>query len=749
MDDLLDCDDTPAELAVEQKTLGNAAFKRGDLDTAVRCYSRAIELDPTTATFYSNRAAAYLRLHQPAAAVDDCTEALAVDPRNVKALARRGTAYVALGSPGDLASASADFEAALEVEPRNAQCLAALTAAYDEQIEAGGGGAALEHGVRVKRALLAGFAWRSPRVMGNPSPPPLTGHATCLTVPPPLSREGGADHPVPPGLLVTGGRAVRLGNSGVFHLSLSGGFADNDDAGEPQHWSVAETREMRKVAESRAGGSRVGGSRGGGGTSGAGRGSDSARSWHTMTHIGNAGDLVVVYGGILEQGGGETGDVAVLDVRHMSWCRVEWQGREDARPSPRSSHSATAITGGDVLVFGGRNRSGVMGDTHRLRVTRSGASRSGANVVSAAASDAAVDSTSVLEVAAAGTFTGEQCRGDVSTVVTLEWVPSHCPGRCPPGRDGHTATWCPSFDFTAITRATSTEKGGELGGGGGEGESTSPPPGKKSGGIESSGGETKTTQPGADGVDGADGAYSGEGGKGSHGSGVEGGLLVFGGNPQNAGEQRCDVWVLRASDMVWSELSPSGNAPGPRAYHTADRVGGLIIIHGGRSPQGSTGDVHVLDTVALAWHSVYVDARAILPRPLNNAAMKKAGLATSGTSNTSNTSGGAVMNTIAKRAWHSSQLVPFAATRYGGHGGAVAGGVEGAGGDAAGGGARKAEEAGGTPGGGTEKGTQRRRRWEILIFGGGGAKGPRDDVLVLDMTEAMGIYFGHGDTMVP
>ena len=176
------------------------------------------------------------------------------------------------------------------------------------------------------------------------------------------------------------------------------------------------------------------------------------------------------------------------------------------------------------------------------------------------------------------------------------------------------------------------------------------------------------------------------GGKGGMcGSGGEGGLLVFGGNPQNAGEQRCDVWVLRASDMVWSELSPSGNAPGPRAYHTADRVGGLIIIHGGRSPQGTTGDVHVLDTVALAWHSVYVDARAILPRPLNNAAMKKAGLATS---NTSNTSGGAVMNTIAKRAWHSSQVVPFAATGHGGHGEAVAGGVEGAGGDAAGGGAR-------------------------------------------------------------
>jgi hypothetical protein len=529
---------------------------------------------------------------------------------------------------------------------------------------------------------------------------------------------------------------VRLGNSGVFHLSLSGGFADNDDACEPQHWSVAETREIRKVAES-----RVGGSRGGGDTSGAGRGSDSARSWHTMTHIGTTGDLVLLYGGILEQGGGETGDVAVLDVHHMSWCRVEWQGREDARPSPRSSHSATAISGGDVLVFGGRNRSGVMGDTHRLRVTRPGASRSGMNATSAAA----VDSTSMLEVAAAGTFTGGPCGGELSTVVQCEWVPSHCPGRCPPGRDGHTATWCPSFDFSAITRATPTEKGGELGGGEGEGESTSPPSGKKSGGIESRGGETKTNQPGADGVDGA---YIGEDGKGtvdsSNGSGVQGGLIVFGGNPQNAGEQRCDVWVLRASDMVWSELSPSGNAPGPRAYHTADRVGGLIIIHGGRSPQGTTGDVHVLDTKALAWHSVYVDARAILPRPVNNAAIKKAGLATSATSS-------AVMNTIAKRAWHSSQLVPFEATGHGGHGGAVVGGVEGAGGDAAGGGARKAEEppllaAGGATGGGTERGTQRRRRWEILIFGGGGAKGPRDDVLVLDMTEAMGIYFGHGDT---
>ena len=34
---------------------GNAHLKNGDVDKAVECYSKAIELDPTNATYFCNR----------------------------------------------------------------------------------------------------------------------------------------------------------------------------------------------------------------------------------------------------------------------------------------------------------------------------------------------------------------------------------------------------------------------------------------------------------------------------------------------------------------------------------------------------------------------------------------------------------------------------------------------------------------------------------------------------------------------
>ena len=59
-DDLLGVEESPAEQAAEQKRLGNEAFKRKDLDGAIRCYSKAVDLDPAQALYLSNRAAAYL-----------------------------------------------------------------------------------------------------------------------------------------------------------------------------------------------------------------------------------------------------------------------------------------------------------------------------------------------------------------------------------------------------------------------------------------------------------------------------------------------------------------------------------------------------------------------------------------------------------------------------------------------------------------------------------------------------------------
>jgi len=103
----LDPDHAPAKglrheikAIVSQKDAGNDAFKRGDLAEAVRCYTAALALagerDIIRATLHVNRATAHARASQHDAAIADCTDALAVDARNVKAILRRAACHLEL-----------------------------------------------------------------------------------------------------------------------------------------------------------------------------------------------------------------------------------------------------------------------------------------------------------------------------------------------------------------------------------------------------------------------------------------------------------------------------------------------------------------------------------------------------------------------------------------------------------------------------------------------------------------------------
>ena len=78
------------------KADGNNKLRAGDLDGALKAYTDAIELDPTCAIFYANRAAVYTKMagtENLELAVADCQEALAADPTYVKAYSRLGLAY--------------------------------------------------------------------------------------------------------------------------------------------------------------------------------------------------------------------------------------------------------------------------------------------------------------------------------------------------------------------------------------------------------------------------------------------------------------------------------------------------------------------------------------------------------------------------------------------------------------------------------------------------------------------------------
>ncbi|KAL5705232.1 amidase [Ranunculus cassubicifolius] len=98
------------------KEKGNAAFKGKQWKKAVNYYSEAIKLNSKNATFFANRAAAYLQMGYFQEAEADCSKAISLDKKSVKAYLRRGTARESLCCYEDAAQ---DFKHALVLEPQN------------------------------------------------------------------------------------------------------------------------------------------------------------------------------------------------------------------------------------------------------------------------------------------------------------------------------------------------------------------------------------------------------------------------------------------------------------------------------------------------------------------------------------------------------------------------------------------------------------------------------------------------------
>lgn len=110
--------------ATSEKELGNEYFKQKKFNEAIGCYSRSIGLTPTAVAF-ANRAMAYLKIKRFEEAETDCTEALNLDDRYVKAYSRRATARKELGK---LKEAMEDAEFAVSIEPNTQE----LRKQYDD-----------------------------------------------------------------------------------------------------------------------------------------------------------------------------------------------------------------------------------------------------------------------------------------------------------------------------------------------------------------------------------------------------------------------------------------------------------------------------------------------------------------------------------------------------------------------------------------------------------------------------------------
>ncbi|KAG1684748.1 hypothetical protein DVH05_010574 [Phytophthora capsici] len=118
-----------------EKQKGNDCFKASELEVALLHYTRSMAYDDTDAILYANRALVHLRMKNFAAAEDDSSRAILLDPSYMKGWSRRGmTRY----RRGRYAESVQDFEEALRLDPGNREVAKLMKAAQFKHEEVNG-----------------------------------------------------------------------------------------------------------------------------------------------------------------------------------------------------------------------------------------------------------------------------------------------------------------------------------------------------------------------------------------------------------------------------------------------------------------------------------------------------------------------------------------------------------------------------------------------------------------------------------
>jgi len=95
-------DNTDSVTAEQEKQLGNEKYGGKKYAEAIQHYSKALAKSPTgdpkNAVIYNNRAQCYIKIEQHRRALDDCDEAIRLDPHDVKAFMRKGLCLYRMGN---------------------------------------------------------------------------------------------------------------------------------------------------------------------------------------------------------------------------------------------------------------------------------------------------------------------------------------------------------------------------------------------------------------------------------------------------------------------------------------------------------------------------------------------------------------------------------------------------------------------------------------------------------------------------
>eukprot|EP01130_Rhizamoeba_saxonica_P000775 TRINITY_DN10695_c0_g1_i1.p1 TRINITY_DN10695_c0_g1~~TRINITY_DN10695_c0_g1_i1.p1 ORF type:complete len:431 (+),score=56.70 TRINITY_DN10695_c0_g1_i1:119-1294(+) len=101
----------------EFKLQGNEFFKLKKYREAIKCYTRAINIEESV-LYYGNRAICYMHLKQHKKCIQDCTKAIALDDQYIKGYLVRANTYMVLNS---YEKSLKDYQQALRLQPRNSK----------------------------------------------------------------------------------------------------------------------------------------------------------------------------------------------------------------------------------------------------------------------------------------------------------------------------------------------------------------------------------------------------------------------------------------------------------------------------------------------------------------------------------------------------------------------------------------------------------------------------------------------------
>jgi len=119
-------------LPLAYNNLGKTYYTNGNLDGAISCFDKAIQLKPDYAEAYNNRGNAYDDKGDHDRAITDYDKAIQLDPNGAEPYFNRGLAF---SNKGDLDKAIHDYDQAIQLKPDYAKAYYNRGVSYDTWIQ--------------------------------------------------------------------------------------------------------------------------------------------------------------------------------------------------------------------------------------------------------------------------------------------------------------------------------------------------------------------------------------------------------------------------------------------------------------------------------------------------------------------------------------------------------------------------------------------------------------------------------------